>query len=94
MKRLAVIAMLWAAALPAYSQIVLKAVDVWTYQFTNLPQVVTGTGQADLLSGFYLDVSNYEAGPDLLVAELFETSVDGPAICVFTQLKRRIQSFC
>jgi len=82
MKRLALMAMLWAASLPAYSQIVLNAGDVWTYQFTSLPQVVTGSGQADLLSGFYFDVSSYEVGTDLLVAELFENSVADPALCV------------
>jgi hypothetical protein len=81
MKRLAMISMLWAAVLPAYSQVVLNAGDVWTCQFTNLPQVVTGTGQADLLSGFYLNVSSYEVGTDLLVAELFEDSVDGLLVC-------------
>jgi hypothetical protein len=81
MKRLAMIATLCAASLPAYSQIVLNAGDVWTYEFTSLPHVVSGTGEASLLAGFFFELSGYEVGPDLLFAEMFENSTNEACIC-------------
>ena len=75
MKRLVFIATLWAAGLPAYSQLVLNAGDSWTYQFTALPRIITGSGPTPLLGGYYFSLSGYEVGADLLRIEMFENSL-------------------
>ena len=82
MKRLVFIATLWAAGLPAYSQLVLNAGDSWTYQFTALPQLITGSGPAALLGGYHFGLSDYEVGTDLLRIEMFENSLAEVPICL------------
>ena len=81
MKRLVFIATLCAGGPHAYSQFVLNAGDSWTYQFAALPQIISGSGSAALLGGYYFGLADYEVGTDLLRIEMFENSLAEAPIC-------------
>ena len=76
---------LCALATSAYSQILLQPGEVFTYTFTNLPQVVPGTGFSPVPVGlFTVSVSSFDAG-DVLLVEMFENGTNEAPLLSFVQ---------
>ena len=77
---------LCALAASAYSQVALQPGAVFTYTFTNLPQVVPGGGFSEVpVGGFTVSVSSFEAASDVLLVEMFENGTNEPPLLSFVQ---------
>jgi hypothetical protein len=77
---------LCALTLSAQAQVLLKTGDVFTYQFTSLPESVPSPGTVDRpVGGFALQLSSDEFNPvnDVLLVEMFENSTNEPPLATF-----------
>jgi hypothetical protein len=66
--------------------VVLQPGDVFTYTFTNLPQVVPGAGVSEVPVGtFTVSVSSFDAVSDVLFVEMFENGTNEAPLLTFVQ---------
>jgi hypothetical protein len=78
------LAILLLAVSHAYCQLVLNTGDVWTWGFTNMPNVTTSGGLPGFIpvSSVYLDVSSYDITADVIRCEMLENGLADVPVAV------------
>jgi hypothetical protein len=77
--------LIFACAIPANGQLTLHEGQVYTKEFTALPETITFGLASEPNGGFYIVVSDFEAPTDRLQVDMFEDDVTGPVLTSFVQ---------
>src|SRR5215204_1183926 len=84
-KFIATLGAIVASTVLGHSQVPLQPGDVYTYTFTNLPQLVPGPVTETPVGGFTVHVSSFDAASDQLFVEMFENSTNEAPLVSFVQ---------
>jgi hypothetical protein len=84
-KLFATLATMIASALLSHGQVTLQPGDVYTYTFTNLPQIVPGPVTEAPVGGLSVSVSSFDPGTEGLLVEMFENSTSEAPLTSFMQ---------